>query len=252
MKWLLWKEYRHNRLIVFTALVLLLAPYLIGFGVLCGGRWFKVDWTEWKIILGGACAYSILISHLTFALLGGNAISGERVDRSAEFLYALPFTRRKLLAGKLLFALAITAVIWLTTALVGACLLPWTEMPPLTEWPHVLHKVYMELPNLRPEAYEALLGMGDFAITGVMFFCVSWFCSSYIASPASDVCAGLLAPVLVISGIGLVDAVLILSGRSETHISGHTIALWYGGICLVLAPVCFAIGTWHYLRRVEP
>ena len=28
MKWLLWKDYRHNRLIVFAALFLLLVPYL--------------------------------------------------------------------------------------------------------------------------------------------------------------------------------------------------------------------------------
>ena len=47
-----------------------------------------------------------MISQLSIALIGGNAISGERVDRSAEFLYSLPIARRKLLASKLLFALA--------------------------------------------------------------------------------------------------------------------------------------------------
>ena len=31
MKWLLWKDYRHNRLIVFTALALLLGPHLLTF-----------------------------------------------------------------------------------------------------------------------------------------------------------------------------------------------------------------------------
>ena len=35
-------------------------------------------------------------------------------------------------------------------------------------------------------------------------------------------------------------------------IDGWTFALWYWRICLTLAPLCFAIGTWHYLRRVEP
>jgi hypothetical protein len=38
MNWLLWKDYRHNRLIVFAALGLLLLPYLIGLGIICGGR----------------------------------------------------------------------------------------------------------------------------------------------------------------------------------------------------------------------
>ena len=32
----------------------------------------------------------------------------------------------------------------------------------------------------------------------------------------------------------------------------RTITLWYCGICLILAPVCFGAGTWYYLRRVEP
>ena len=42
MKWLLWKDYRHNRLIVFAGLAILLAPYLIGLCVGCGERW--IDW----------------------------------------------------------------------------------------------------------------------------------------------------------------------------------------------------------------
>ena len=36
MKWLFWKDYRHNRLIVFAALALLLGPHLIGLGVMAG------------------------------------------------------------------------------------------------------------------------------------------------------------------------------------------------------------------------
>ena len=40
MKWLLWKDYRHNRLIVFAALAILLVPYLIGLGAIC---WRTLD-----------------------------------------------------------------------------------------------------------------------------------------------------------------------------------------------------------------
>ncbi len=130
MKWLLWKDYRHNRLIVFTVLALLLGPHLIGLGIMFGGRWVKIDtrngqavyWTpKWEEIIGGASGYSLCISQLAAALIGGNAIAGERVDRSAEFLYSLPIRRRKLLASKLLLALAIAVAIWLLNALIFFC-----------------------------------------------------------------------------------------------------------------------------------
>ena len=58
--------------------------------------------------------YSLIISQLAIALIGGNAIAGERADRSAEFLCSLPITRKRILASKLLISLAIILVIWLT------------------------------------------------------------------------------------------------------------------------------------------
>ncbi len=244
MKWLLWKDYRHNRLIVFAALAILLGPYLVGLCVLCGGRWFNVEWSEWRFIIGASCAYSLILSQLTFALIGGNAISGERVDRSAAFLYSLPFTRKKLLASKLLLVVTIAVVIWLTTAVVCACLVPTAE------WARLWN--IKKLPRLSPDFFEFLVHAGPLPITGLTFFCVAWFFSSYVASPAFDVCAGLLVPVLVISGIGLTDAAMIHWGLRVSHISGYMIALWYCGICLTLSPLCFILGTWHYLRRVEP
>jgi hypothetical protein len=29
-------------------------------------------------------------------------------------------------------------------------------------------------------------------------------------------------------------------------------SFWYSIICLTLAPISFAVGTWYYLHRVEP
>jgi ABC-type transport system involved in multi-copper enzyme maturation permease subunit len=245
MKWLLWKDYRHNRLIVVAALALLMVPYLVGFGVIVGGRWVKngvssngqVDYwvPPWKSILAGSSLYSLAISQITFALIGGNAISGERVDRSSEFLYSLPLRRTKLFASKLLFALAIAATVWLVNVAVLWCFVN-------------------AVPELQARSNDLLVGVANIAATGLLFFCVAWFLSSMIGSPAFDVCGGVVAPLFVISGILLIDWMFWMAGLSERRVSDSdwSVQMWYWGICLTLAPLCFAIGTWHYLRRVEP
>lgn len=250
MRWLLWKDYRHNRLIVIAALVLLLGPYLIGLSVLCGAKFIRIDthngqpvyWKlDWKDVLAGSCVYSLFISQFTLALVGGNAISGERVDRSSEFLLSLPIARKRILASKILLALVIAAVVWLFNA---ACLsplaaaVPWPQKwPEHIDWGEVAHGILI---CVTP------------AVTGLTFFCVGWFLSEFVTSPAFDVCGGFLAPLGVISIIGLIDWALLMSGLSEYRLSHLAMLRWYCASCLTLALVSFGVGTWHYLRRVEP
>ena len=177
MRWLLWKEYRHNRLIVFAGLFLLLAPYVIATCFGFGERWF--DWskdfgpayrpTRWVEIFAAAAIWGVTISQFTLALVGGNAIAGERVERTAEFLYSLPIPRRRMVASKLLLASLITAVIWLPNATILWCL-----MEAAGGSAGDLHKF------LQPAM--------DVALTGLTFFCVAWFLSCYIASPVFAIC----------------------------------------------------------------
>jgi ABC-type transport system involved in multi-copper enzyme maturation permease subunit len=229
MKWLLWKDYRHNRLIVFAALVLLVVPYLIGIAGICLCPWFPTvgpngeltySTTAWTEIIGRMAGFSVLLSQFTMALLGGNAISGERVDGSSQFVYSLPVTRRKLLASKLLFAAIVTAVIWLANIAIFLCLMG--ALPKIDE------------------------GVCYAATTGLTFFCVAWCLSSFVASPALDVCGGIIAPAIVGSGIHF--------GSELLHVRVDGDVLWqcYLITFFVLAAVCFAAGTWRYLRRVEP
>ena len=56
--------------------------------------------------------YSLALSQLTVALLGGNAIAGEAADCSAEFIAYLPLSRPRLLAGKLSLAFSAAVSIW--------------------------------------------------------------------------------------------------------------------------------------------
>jgi ABC-type transport system involved in multi-copper enzyme maturation permease subunit len=233
MKWLLWKDYRQNRLVVFTGLFILFMPYLIGTGIGCGARWFHwfangraVPWIpEWKAVFFAAAMYSILISQLTIALIGGNAIAGERVDRSAEFLHSLPISRRRIVASKLLLAFFILAAVWL----INAPVIRYCAPPGL---------------QFRGEN-EFLMCLKIATVSGIGFFGISWFLSSFLNSPTFAVAGGLVSPFLLAWSVG---AVLYLCG---VPIDDFMIS-WYATIYLIVAAGCFIAGTWYYLRRVEP
>jgi ABC-type transport system involved in multi-copper enzyme maturation permease subunit len=239
MSWLLWKDYRHNRMVVIAGVCILLALYLIA---VCLVLWSRVMvLSDWKHMIAIASVYSLSISQLTVALIGGNAIAGERVDRSAEFLAALPITRKKILASKLLLALIIIATIWLIDASAAYCLREtfWNYPPGAPE----------VRAGWTPEARAAFLEVAaNIALTGLLFFGVAWFLSSFLTSPTFSICGGLLAPVLF--WLSLVVATDVL--RLVPGFTGKGVEIPYRIYCLALGPAGFAIGTWYYLRRVEP
>ncbi|MEN6557974.1 MAG: ABC transporter permease subunit [Thermoguttaceae bacterium] len=235
MGWLLWKEYRQNRFIVYAALAILLGPYLIVFGALYGWRLTRFpinvtpsDWADHCLqVLAITNFYSLSLSLLSIALIGGNAISGERVDRSSEFLFSLPLRRSKILVSKLLLAALVIAVIWLLNG-----------------------SIALRMPK------KFILDAGVLSILGVsslVIFCSAWFFSSLATSPAFDVCGGLITPFLVVLGIHFTAWLLKPRGAVPLATDDNVVIFWrYLCVCCVIAPVCFCIGTWRYLRRVEP
>jgi ABC-type transport system involved in multi-copper enzyme maturation permease subunit len=232
MNWLFWKEYRQNRVIVIALLVMLVVPHLFGLYAMWY-EWRYCPWQkflqEWRQILVVASLYSLGISQAAIALIGGNAIAGERADRSAEFQAYLPLTRKKILAGKLLLVLAIAAAIWLTNPLI----IVWTT-----------------LPSANREIGDVDALMMNVAITGLVFFCMAWFFSAILRSPTFSVAAGLVAPVIVWSLI-MYGNYLVQGDhwKPETELVLQTC---YVCISLAVALPSFGFGTWLYLRRVEP
>ncbi|NQT12950.1 MAG: ABC transporter permease subunit [Planctomycetes bacterium] len=228
MKWLLWKEYRANRLVLIVGAVLLAAPYMF----LLGMCWFgPIHGTLAELIwvLGLAAVYSAGISQLTLALLGGNVIAGERADRSAEFLAYLPISRGRVLAGKLALVASTVALIWIPNLLI-VCLAS-ARIPEET----------MRTIFSRELVGSAILHT---AITGAVFFSVAWLLSSMLQSPTFSICGGLVTPILITT------AILMVGWGFDMPVD--VAKPWYMGISLVLAPACFAAGTAYYLRRVEP
>jgi ABC-type transport system involved in multi-copper enzyme maturation permease subunit len=231
MNWLFWKEYRQNRVVVIALLVMMVVPYLFGFYAVAY-EW-HLSWQQlllkWREILIAASLYSLGISQVALALIGGNAIAGERADRSAEFQVYLPLAREKILAAKLLLVLAIAAVIWLIN--------------PLLIWgAGASAKLLMPVGLVR-------FVMINTAITGFVFFCVAWFFSTILRSPTFSVAAGLITPLIIISVI-LFGGYLILGERGGPE-DGVIIQICYVCISLAVAFPSFGLGTWLYLRRVE-
>jgi ABC-type transport system involved in multi-copper enzyme maturation permease subunit len=232
MKWLLWKDYRNNRLVVFAALAFLLTPHLGTLIMTClqEFRWHVSTPHLWIDNFAASSFFSLTVSQLLVAVIGGNAIAGERADRSAEFLASLPITRKKILASKLLLSLAIVAVIWVTD--VAALLYLGFQLPR----------------RFDPTGIVEMLGVT--AIVASVLFSVAWCLSSFLASATYCVAAGVFTPLLLWLGM-LYVAFLFDIEIGDEHFE-RTITFWYCGICLTLAPVCFGAGTWYYLRRVEP
>jgi ABC-type transport system involved in multi-copper enzyme maturation permease subunit len=236
MKWLFWRDFRHNRPIVIFGLILLLLPHVLAlYAIHC----WAADGLKrpWQAAFARSGFLALIASQLTVALVAGNAIAGERVDRSAEFLASLPITRRKILASKLLFALAITTIIWMASTFVISAGMVTTEPTALRVFGGVGGGVR-----------EMLCALAAVAVSGVAIFGLAWLLSSLTASPTIAVCGGLVTPWTVWLGTLFVYFHLVDPHRCDDYALG----LWYVGICLGLGIAGFVGGTWYYLRRVEP
>lgn len=225
MKWLVWKELGQNRPIMIAAGILLIMPHLV---VLLHGLLFEDPSTarmSEAIVL--SVVYSIVLSQLTLALLGGNAIASERADRSAEFLFYLPLSRTRTLAGKMMLAIIVALLIW------GVNLL-------------ILHLAF---PNIwRSDAggsvmiRRTLLGA---LLTGAVMYSSGWLLSARWETPTFPICGALAAPYLVLLGV--------LAATWAWEYPFHEVAWpWYLRACPIVAVVAYLAGTWSYLRRVEP
>ena len=172
MNWLVWKEYRQNRLTVWAMLFFLALPYLLCLILACvawARGWEKDQGSPyWLTGLHAASYLSIYIPQFALALIGGNLIAGERVDRSAEFQACLPVSRRRILLGKILLALLMFAIIWVPNIAVffGTWYRPWWR------WQD-------------PYDLEIMLRV---AIAGLTFFCGRGL-SRRLGSPGRSPCA---------------------------------------------------------------
>ena len=236
MNWLIWKEYRVNRLIIFIGLGLLLVPHAIALIITLRHP------DQMKECFGASMGSSFFVTQIVFALLGGNAIAGERSDRSVEFLACLPFSRWKNLLSKLVFApLAVVAICGVNFIVL---LHVSGERSNIEQFS--MHDIITTF-EMHP---ESLIDLAVFIVTPLTFFCVSWLFSSFMSSVVLSAATGLFTPVVVIWGV--IGVGWWMNIDLDTNDANIYVASWYSGICAVLSLASFIAGTWYYLRRVEP
>ena len=225
MRWLLWREYRLNRLILAFAALLLLLPYVIallatGIAVITGES--TREFPEMAI------AYSYILSLATVFLLAGNAIAGERADRSAEFIAYLPVQRWRMLTSKLLLSLIAFAVILGFNTLMTVILFGPVDVTDRQFWTIVM-----------------LFSMG------VLSYGSSWLASSLQSSPVIAITTGFVTTGLVSFCAFFIHVRTLTESLEPVDIDEYLIkpmVMWYATISLPVAIVCFGVGTWYYLR----
>jgi ABC-type transport system involved in multi-copper enzyme maturation permease subunit len=234
MSWLLWREYRLNRVILAAGAVGLLTPYVIALLVVgIASMIGEPPRNAFKI----ACIWSIVLSLATVAMLAGNAIAGERADRSAEFIAYLPLQRRRTLASKwLLFLITLAVVIGFNTLLAMIMYGP----------PKVARHV---------EPLQAFHWLSWFM--AIYSFC--WFFSSLSSSPVLACSLG-ITTYFLLYGVVLTVVLSVADGRLEgipEYVPGlakdfeHQMNAGHAVIVVPAAIACYCIGIWLYLRRPE-
>jgi ABC-type transport system involved in multi-copper enzyme maturation permease subunit len=225
MRWLLWREYRLNRLILAFAALLLLLPYVIallatGIAVITG--------ESTREFFGEAIAFSYSLSWLTVFLLAGNAIAGERADRSAEFIAYLPLQRWRMLASKLLLSLIAFAVILGFNTLMTVILVGPVDVTNRQFWTIVF---YFSL--------------------GLLSYGSSWLASSLQSSVVFAITTGFVTTFLVSFCAMGIHVWTLEESLEPVDINEYFLkpmVMWNAAISLPVAIVCFGAGTWHYLR----
>jgi hypothetical protein len=223
MKWLLWREYRLNRLILISGDVFFLLPYgIIGLNVLAG------SYRPGDLV--GAWMASGIAAYLLIALLAGNAIAGERADRSAEFIAYVLLSPWRIVGGKLLFALIVFAPAWCVTRVV------------------VDHLI------LPQENAHVFLDLRPFVVNILLIYGVGWLFTSCLSSATFASVIGFSAPCLIHFSVvaflarngNLGEESLRLIKNPDRY---GEFVFWYVMFWVPVAILCFGIGTWNYLRR---
>lgn len=217
LKALLWKDFRQHGKFLVACGVLLLIPYVFAVVVLMMDRVSVHPVEEWIRIFSGASIANVFLAIVLVAFIAGNAIAGDRADRSAEFTAYLPIDRKTAVLSKLITALGICVVMVGVMSVIAWILTPSDMMP--------------REPGL-------------WLFSAIPLFGVAWFFSSFVRAPTIAAAMGVAIPV----GLGLTCAFL----DDVNSLKKTDMVVVFFVVSFAVGALCFAAGVVHYLLRVEP
>jgi hypothetical protein len=227
---LLWKDLRINRLPLLIGAFVMIAPYIVvGVAVTHMPLWEEATAASaWAVLLTTGCHFSVMCSQPTLAMLSGHTIAVERGDRSAEFLGYLPPSRGLVLVSKALVLAGAFLSVWGLNLLLQAIAF-W--LSPDSDTAGELTSHLATLPRI---AGIGLLAAG-----------AGWCASANVENSGPAVALGLAAPMVLFSVLQATHSAF----NTPDELSFGAV---YFTLCPILAVVFFTLGTFCYLRRVEP
>lgn len=226
---LLWKDYRQNRRLLITVCIFVALPYVIAC-IFWLGNALRPELDEWQVnyemgvaeYVMGASFFAMFITAFVAAFVAGNAIAGERTDRSIEFFAPLPIPVGAALASKIMLAIGTCVVLALINTIV----------------------LMISLHNLSARSGPSAADISTTFASGVLVFGVAWLMSSIMKSSAMAAASSVMAAVLVVGTLMLPDFV---HGSSDAYL----LQRWFEPTCYVLGPLAFIAGVIICLRRTE-
>ncbi len=223
LKTLIKKDLCHQTSFMLAAAIFLVVPYVIALVTLITIQMGAHPQENWIQFFHAAGVVDIILCVVLIPFFTGNAIAGERADRSAEFLAYLPIKRKTAILSKAIVAVGISTFFMVLCTLV--------------------YYMLIYLSDLQPRAmYNVEVGI----VVGscVFMFGVAWLVSTFAQSATYAAAAGMFVPISL-------GVVLILLNPME---AANQKNMWmaYIIISLVMGPLCFIAGVFYYSRRVEP
>ena len=217
------KDWGLNRVPIYGGLLLIASPYIVAgaFAPTAHEPWRRQQICDSFML---AAVMADILTLLLAAVFGGAALAQERRERWADFLAMMPISRARIVASKLIVATLVLGAMWGINFAVFA----------------IAYKHRYVSPGVQDNVY-------NFAVSSVgllMLFGVAWLFSSFLSSPA------VAAIVSIAMGCGAVFWPGILPTAFRDRINVPATLMF--AIDISMGLLGLAIGTYHYLRRVEP
>ena len=223
LKTLLWKDFRQHGKFLVACGVLFLVPYVIAVFTLIANQMSEYPAKEWISFFHAASVANAMLAAVLIAFIAGNAIAGERADRSAEFLAYLPIDRKTAVLSKVITALGICVALLAVMTVIAWILAP---------------------SHGRGSSEVSPGDTGVFLSTAIAMFGVAWFFSSFARTPTIAAGVGVAFPVCF--------GFTCLFFSELESMQKTDMGTVYMVVSLAVGLSCFAAGVVHYLRRVEP